>query len=39
MALDNFVTMKKTVHLTTFDEMLDHKYGERGTPEREQWEK
>lgn len=31
--------MEKTVHITTFDEMLDHKYGERGTPEREQWEK
>ncbi len=31
--------MEKTSHITTFEEILDNKYCERGTPEREQWEK
>lgn len=25
-------------NITTFDEIIDHKYGKRGTAEREQWE-
>ncbi len=32
--------MKKLAnkHLTSLDELLDSKYGKRGTPEREEWE-
>ena len=31
--------MKKTPkHITTFDEILDNKYEQRGAPAREQWE-
>ncbi|MGE5479901.1 MAG: helix-turn-helix domain-containing protein [Chloroflexota bacterium] len=28
----------KNSEITTFDELLDVKYGKRGTPERENWE-
>ena len=31
--------MKKAdKNITTFEELLDNKYGKRGTPKREQWE-
>ncbi len=30
--------MEKAVNITTFEEILDRKYGERGTSNREQWE-
>ncbi len=30
--------MKKTSNITTFEEILDSKYGERGAPKREYWE-
>ncbi len=29
---------KKGVNLTTLDEILDRKYGEKGAPKREEWE-
>jgi DNA-binding XRE family transcriptional regulator len=29
---------KEPKHITTFDEILDNKYGQRGMPAREQWE-
>ena len=29
---------KDPKHITTFDEILDNKYGQRGMPAREQWE-
>jgi len=30
--------MKAKNNLTTFDQILDKKYGEKGQPKREQWE-
>ncbi len=30
--------MEKTSNITTFEEILDAKYGELGTPKREYWE-
>jgi len=30
--------MKKNKHITTFNELLDKKYGKRGKAKREQWE-
>lgn len=30
--------MKKKSNITSFDEILDRKYGKKGQPEREQWE-
>lgn len=30
--------MKRNKNLTTFDELLDQKYGKKGQPKREKWE-
>ena len=30
--------MEKISNITTFEEILDRKYGEQGTPKREHWE-
>ncbi len=30
--------MKKNKNITTFDELLDNKYGKRGAKKREEWE-
>ncbi len=30
--------MKNKANITTLDQILDEKYGEKGEPEREQWE-
>lgn len=30
--------MKKSKNITTFDELLDKKYGKKGTNKREEWE-
>ena len=30
--------MKKNKNITTFDEIIDNKYGKRGAKKREQWE-
>ncbi len=30
--------MRKSKNITTFDELLDRKYGKKGTKKREEWE-